>query len=82
MRLALEDVLLLLKREFTIDTAPTWRSVIEEHLRSWREIQMMSAVRDAPEAAAEVLRLLGYTVEPPTVPPPRVPLDQIKLYWQ
>lgn len=81
MRPSLEDVLLFLKREFAIDTAPTWRTAINEHLRSWREIQLMSAVRDAPEAAAEVLRLLGYTVTPPEVPKPRAPADQVKLYW-
>ncbi|MGJ3558648.1 hypothetical protein ACR6C2_05310 [Streptomyces sp. INA 01156] len=66
MRQALEDVLLFLKREFAITTAPGWRAVIDERLRNWREIQLMSAVRDAPEAAAEVLRALGYTVESPS----------------
>ena len=81
MRPALEDVLLFLKREFAIDTAPGWRSVVDDHLRNWRKIQLMSAVRDAPEAAAEVLRLLGYTVEPPAVPAPRPPREQVKLYW-
>ncbi|MFE1926315.1 hypothetical protein ACFW91_27610 [Streptomyces asoensis] len=81
MRPALEDVLLFLKREFAIDTTPTWRTVVDEHLKTWREIQLMSAVRDAPEAAAEVLRLLGYTVEPPAVPAPHAPADQVRLYW-
>ncbi|MER6151577.1 hypothetical protein [Streptomyces hirsutus] len=81
MRPALEDVLLFLKREFAITTAPGWRTVIDERLRNWREIQLMSAVRDAPEAAAEVLRTLGYTVESPSVIRPRVPADDVKLYW-
>lgn len=81
MRPSLEDVLLFLKREFAIDTTQTWRKAIEDHLRGWRQVQLMSAVRDAPEAAAEVLRLLGYTVSPPSLPTPRVPLDEVKLYW-
>lgn len=81
MRPSLEDVLLFLKREFAIDTVPTWRTVIDEHLREWRKIQLMSAVRDAPEAAAEVLRLMGYTVVAPDVPAQRGSLEQVKLYW-
>ncbi|MEU6497558.1 hypothetical protein ABZ890_45635 [Streptomyces sp. NPDC046984] len=81
MRPALEDVLLFLKREFAIDTAPTWRSTLDEHLRNWRKIQMMSAVRDAPEAAAEVLRAMGYKVDPPMVVSPRTPDENVKLYW-
>ncbi|MFD5492948.1 hypothetical protein ACFYY3_32130 [Streptomyces sp. NPDC001812] len=76
---ALEDVLLSLKREFAITTAPEWRAVIDERLRNWREIQLMSAVRDAPEAAAEALRALGYTVEPPSVVRPRAPTEDVKL---
>ncbi|MFF0588476.1 hypothetical protein ACFYWD_21165 [Streptomyces sp. NPDC003781] len=81
MRPALEDVLLFMKREFAIDTVPTWRSVISERLKVWREIQLMSAVRDAPEAAAETLRAMGYTVQSPTVARPRVSQDDVKLYW-
>ncbi|GGU66344.1 hypothetical protein [Streptomyces daghestanicus] len=81
MRPALEDVLLFLKREFAIDTVQSWRTVIEERLRTWREIQLMSAVRDAPEAAADVLRALGYEVKSPTVIRPRASHDDVKLYW-
>ena len=81
MRPALEDVLLFMKREFAIETAPGWRSVIEGRLKKWREIQLMSSVRDAPEAAAEALRAMGYTVQSPMVGRPRVSQDDIKLYW-
>ncbi|MFJ4925328.1 hypothetical protein [Streptomyces sp. NPDC088736] len=81
MRPALEDVLLFMQREFAIDTVAGWKAVIGDRLKNWREIQLMSAVRDAPEAAAEVLRLLGYKVEPPTVPTQRPSPDEIKLYW-
>ncbi|WP_166483697.1 hypothetical protein [Streptomyces rhizosphaericus] len=81
MRPSLEDVLLFLKREFAIDTTDNWRTVIVEHLTDWRLTQLKSAVRDAPEAAAEVLRLLGYTVEPPKVGAQRQPRESVKLFW-
>ncbi|MFG3585071.1 hypothetical protein [Streptomyces sp. NPDC047990] len=81
MRPALEDVLLFMQREFAIDTVQGWKAVIHDRLKTWREIQLMSAVRDAPESAAEVLRLLGYKVEPPRLPSQRPSPDEIKLYW-
>ncbi|RMI40558.1 hypothetical protein [Streptomyces triticirhizae] len=71
LRPALEDVLLFLKREFEITTTLNWRAVLDEHLRDWRVTQLKSAVRDAPDAAAEALRWLGYHVEPPAVPAQR-----------
>ncbi|WP_181785108.1 hypothetical protein [Streptomyces phytophilus] len=81
MRPALEDVLLFLKREFDIDTQPGWRTILEERLREWRLVQVKSAVRDAPEAAAEALRLLGYQVEEPKTPHPRRSPEDVKLFW-
>lgn len=81
MRPALEDVLLFMKREFAIDTADGWRAVIDGRLRTWRQIQLMSAVRDAPDAAAEALRAMGYTVTDPTVIRPRSAVEDVKLYW-
>lgn len=80
MRPALEDVLMFLKRELAIDTAPGWRKVLDEHLREWRLIQLKSAVRDAPEVAADILRLLGYGVEAPKVPAARPAEESIKLF--
>jgi hypothetical protein len=71
MRPSLEDVLLLLQREFAIDTADGWRKVLDEHLREWRTLQVKTAVRDAPEDAANVLRALGYEVVPPAAGIPR-----------
>ncbi|MFE1361346.1 hypothetical protein [Streptomyces harbinensis] len=71
MRPALEDALLFLKREFAIDTAPGWRKVIDESMRDWRETQLKAAVRDAPDAAVEVLRDLGYRIDAPAIPAPR-----------
>ncbi|MEV0375778.1 hypothetical protein AB0I10_39620 [Streptomyces sp. NPDC050636] len=63
MRPALEDVLLLLEREFAVDVEPGWRGVVNEQQREWRLLQMKSAVRDAHEHAAETLREIGYVVE-------------------
>ncbi|WP_405672673.1 hypothetical protein OG848_22055 [Streptomyces canus] len=79
LRPALEDVLLLLEREFAIDVAPGWRDVLDEHLRTWRVLQLKAAVRDAHEEAAATLREIGYKVEAgPDVEPQRT--DQ-RLYW-
>ncbi|MDX2732848.1 hypothetical protein [Streptomyces sp. PA03-2a] len=81
MRPALEDVLLFLKREFAIDTVEGWKTVIDEHLRDWRLMQLKTAVRDAPDTAAQVLRSLGYSVVEPTVPEARQAPDDVKLFW-
>lgn len=81
MRPSLEDALLFLKREFNIDTAPDWRNVLDESQREWRTVQMKSAARDNPEAAAEVLRDLGYTVEAPKVGRQQSAPGRVKLYW-
>ncbi|MEV6260242.1 hypothetical protein AB0M42_05700 [Streptomyces sp. NPDC051784] len=81
MRPALEDVLLFLQREFAIETAPGWKAVLDEHLRNWRLTQLKTAVRDAPETAAQVLRGLGYEVVEPAVPAARQAPDAVKLFW-
>ncbi|TXS40083.1 hypothetical protein [Streptomyces sp. OR43] len=81
MRPALEDVLLFLVREFAIDTADGWKAVINEHLRTWRLMQLKAAVRDAPDSAARVLRALGYTVVEPSVPAARQAPEEVKLFW-
>ncbi|MFF3920756.1 hypothetical protein ACFYZB_46710 [Streptomyces sp. NPDC001852] len=60
MRPSLEDVLLYLKRKFAIDTAPTWRAVIDDHLRDWRKIQLMSAVRRHPLSERDHLVRAGW----------------------
>lgn len=79
LRPALEDVLLLLEREFAIDVEPDWRKVLDAHLREWRLLQLKASVRDAHQSAAEVLRELGYTVtEPPGLEPQR---ENSRLYW-
>lgn len=81
MRPSLEDVLLFLEREFSIDTAPGWRAVVEKHLLDWRTMQLRTAVRDAPDAAAQVLRSLGYSVVEPKVPVARRDPGAVKLFW-
>ncbi|MFC9244595.1 hypothetical protein ACFT7S_11360 [Streptomyces sp. NPDC057136] len=79
MRPAFEDVLLLLEREFAIDVEPDWRAVLDVHLRNWRILQLKAAVRDAHESAAETLRDIGYTVEPPKGMEPQ--REWSRLYW-
>lgn len=64
-RPALEDVLEMLMDEFGVDHGPDARGVLREARARWRIIQTRAAARDAPEAAAECLRDLGYQVAPP-----------------
>jgi hypothetical protein len=80
LRPSLEDVLLFLVREFAIDTVPGWQQAIEEQQREYRLVQMRTAVRDAPEHAAAVLRELGYEVMPPAAGIPEQAKDS-KLFW-
>ncbi|MER0240680.1 hypothetical protein AAHZ94_01285 [Streptomyces sp. HSW2009] len=79
LRPALEDVLLLLIREFAIDVADDWEGVLDRHLRQWRVVQLKSAVRDAHESAADALREMGYSVEPPKGMEPQQ--KDSRLYW-
>jgi hypothetical protein len=62
-RPCLEDILVMVREEFGIDTAAGWRDVVNEGRRRWRLIQLAAAVRDCPEEAARVLRDLDYVVE-------------------
>ncbi|KIF67604.1 hypothetical protein HY68_01495 [Streptomyces sp. AcH 505] len=79
LRPALEDVLLLLEREFAIDVADNWREILDVQLRKWRVLQLKAAVRDAHEDAAETLREIGYVVEPPEDLEPQ--RDDARLFW-
>ena len=67
-RPCMEDVIQFLIQDCGIDSLPGWRDVIERGRESWRRMQLRSAVRDAPEDAANVLRDLGYVVEHPDGP--------------
>ncbi|GFH78121.1 MULTISPECIES: hypothetical protein [Streptomyces diastaticus group] len=83
-RPGLEDVLLLLEREFAIDVEPGWRKIIEAETGKWRQSRLRAAVRDAPDVAAAVLRDLGYAVDPPQgdgLPAPRSSGMDSRLYW-
>ncbi|MEW2704236.1 hypothetical protein AB0948_04360 [Streptomyces koyangensis] len=82
----LEDVLLLLEREFAIDVEPGWRKIVDAETQKWRLLQLRAAVRDAPDVAAAVLRdHLGYTVIPPEsegLPAPRPAAEKdSRLFW-
>ncbi|MFI1314462.1 hypothetical protein ACH4TS_30670 [Streptomyces albidoflavus] len=85
-RPGLEDVLLLLEREFAIDVQPGWRKIVDAETQKWRLLQLRAAVRDAPDVAAAVLRdHLGYTVIPPEsegLPAPRPAAEKdSRLFW-
>lgn len=64
-RPCLEDFLELIIIEFNIDRLPGWQEHLQDGRQDWRTYQTKSAVRDLPEAAAEVLATMGYAVTPP-----------------
>ena len=61
-RPCLEDVLHALVVEFGIDRVDGWETAIQQGREQWRRLQLKAAVRDAPEEAAQVLRLLDCEV--------------------
>lgn len=65
MRPCIEDVLQLLVQEFGIDVEPNAQKAINAGRRKWRERQVASLVRDAPDVAATALLRLGYRVVQP-----------------
>jgi hypothetical protein len=64
-RPCLEDFIDMLITEFGIDSHRGWASLIKAGREKWRTLQTKSCVRDSPEAAASVLRRLGYDVTAP-----------------
>lgn len=64
-RPCLEDVLEMLVVDCGIDAKRQWRSVINSGRRDWREKQVASVVRDAPDIAASALAALGWKLTPP-----------------
>ncbi|MAT05028.1 MAG: hypothetical protein CL424_08295 [Acidimicrobiaceae bacterium] len=65
LRPGLEDFLQFVIDELGADSREGWRDVLNESRATWRRRQIASAVRDVPDEAVRVLRLLGYSVEPP-----------------
>ncbi|MFI6624287.1 hypothetical protein [Streptomyces sp. NPDC050528] len=78
MRPSLEDVLLMIVHEFDVDTVAGWEGVLTDGIRRWRDKQLRSAVRDAPDQAVEVLRAMGYQIAAPDSP--AAPAAPAKLY--
>ena len=65
-RPCLEDVIQFLIQECGFDSLPDWKRSVEEGRARWRKAQACAVVRDFQADAAEVLRSLGYHVEPPS----------------
>jgi hypothetical protein len=63
-RPCLEDFLEMLIRDCGIDSRRQWKSAVEAGRREWREKQVGSVVRDAPDKAAETLKAMGWRVTP------------------
>lgn len=61
-RPCLEDVLTVAITEFGTARRPGAWSALEDGRAQWRRMQLRAAVRDAPEVAAEALRIQGWSV--------------------
>lgn len=64
-RPSLEDFLYFVISECGFRGRPGWEPALQERRRVWLSKQASAATRDHPEAAAEALRDLGFTVTPP-----------------
>lgn len=79
-RPALEDILEMLIDEFGIDHVPNASEILADSRLQWRLIQTKAAVRDAPNAAAEALESLGYTVVSPETGPAMRHADRLRAF--
>ncbi len=70
-RPCLEDFIEMLICEFQFDTCDGWRHALYDGREQWRSFQTRAIVRDMPDAAADVLRRIGYGVAAPAIPPQR-----------
>jgi hypothetical protein len=77
-RPCLEDFVDMLVTEFGIDYNNGWAKLIQDGRQKWRTFPTKSVVRDSPEAAASVLRHLGYTVTPPEGDAPEPNTDMLR----
>jgi hypothetical protein len=80
MRPCLEDLYTFLITEFSVDAKRGYLEVLERKRAEWRRLQIGVCVRDAPEAAALVLRDLGYSVSSPSTGPVAERLDKLERY--
>ena len=64
-RPCIEDVIEFLIADCGFCGDDGWRDVIANGRAKWRRLQTRAVVRDAPGEAAEALRALGYSVDPP-----------------
>lgn len=68
MRPSIEDFLQFLVQEVGVDYMPDWKKAVNASRKRFREIQLRSTVRDMPDAAAQELKELGWTVIKPDGP--------------
>ncbi len=64
-RPTLEDLVEFMVLEEMAVPRNGWESMVQKHRELWMERQARAAVRNHQDAAAEVLRSKGWTVEPP-----------------
>jgi hypothetical protein len=66
-RPTIEDLFEMLITEFKIDVAVQARRILKKSRTTYFERQLESAVFDSPETAAQALRNLGFSVQPPSL---------------
>jgi hypothetical protein len=67
-RPSLEDVLEFLINEGMVEPADGWKGILDRSREEFREKQLKAAIARNPDAAAEALHDMGYTVKPPKEP--------------
>lgn len=64
-RPSLEDVIQFLIEDCGFESVEGWLEAVHEHRAVWRDKQTRAAARAMPQAAAEALRAIGYSVQAP-----------------
>ncbi|MGO2750783.1 MAG: hypothetical protein ACTIA6_12080 [Pseudoclavibacter sp.] len=80
MRAGLEDLLEFLVRECHFDARGGWKGAVRESRERYRVIQARTLARDAQAEVADVLRSLGWTVEPPVGEMPLRNVDELQRW--
>jgi hypothetical protein len=74
-----EDILGMLIDEFSVDTVDGWEKIIQQGIERWRTKQLLTAIRDLPDVAAQKLTAMGWSVKPPAdrIPPQRTSVPRL-----
>lgn len=79
-RPSLEDVVQFLFEECRFDSVDGWIEAVHQHRAAWRDKQTRAVARAMPQAAAEALEAIGYTVIAPEAGHPE-PGRKARFAW-